>query len=476
MPLTTATATRHSYNLRMDPIYLDHNATTPTRPEVVEAMARCYAEVYANPASQHRPGQQARRVLEDARERIAQLLDVDLAPPRRDRLIFTSGGTEANNLAILGIAQAAKPLAAAPTPCPLAGEGQGVRATPPGQIIISSGEHQSVIEPAEHLLEQGWRLDTLGLTPQGVVRVEQLPTLLECSRHTPCADRLPAHGVCGLQCLVSVQLGNHETGVLQPIDQLAAICNQAGVPLHTDAVQVVGKLPVSFRSLGVAAMSITAHKFRGPLGIGALIVRDGVPLRPLLFGGHQQAGLRPGTESAALAVGMATALDLWQREQEEYARRLRSLRDRFEAGLRASLPDIVVHGAGASVGQTFLSATCLRAGRNACPTGRCKASANQQRGLPRPRRPSALDGARSCRRGLFGRLGLFQRFDGAFADAPGDGPAQRAGGLFPAFQLRGHEHRGGDRRGRAADRARVPRTPRLTAVGGDSCRRWMEDT
>ena len=297
--------TGHQYNLRMDPIYLDHNAATPTRPEVVEAMARCYAEVYANPASQHRPGQQARRVLEDARERIAQLLDVDLAPPRRDRLIFTSGGTEANNLAILGIAQAAKPLAASQ---------EGIHAAPPGQIIISSGEHQSVIEPAEHLLEQGWRLDTLGLTPQGVVRVEQLAALLECSRHTPCADRLPAHGVCGLHCLVSVQLGNHETGVLQPIDQLAAICNRAGVPLHTDAVQVVGKLPVSFRSLGVAAMSITAHKFRGPLGIGALIVRDGVPLAAALVrrtpasraaAGHRigRAGRGHGHRVGPLAAG-----------------------------------------------------------------------------------------------------------------------------------------------------------------------------
>jgi cysteine desulfurase len=353
----------------MDSIYLDHNATTPTRPEVVEAMARCYAQVFANPASQHRPGQQARQALEDAREQIAQILDVDLAPPRRDRLIFTSGGTEANNLAILGMAQAAQSLAANTdhSPLPPAGEGQGVRAPQPGQIIISASEHHSLIEPAEHLLEQGWRLDTLGLTPQGVVRLEQLAALLsqrtaECSRLTPCADsdfaadRPPAHGVCGLPCLVSVQLGNHETGVLQPIGQLAALCNQAGVPLHTDAVQVVGKLPVSFRTLGVAAMSITAHKFRGPLGIGALIVRHSVPLRPLMFGGHQQGGLRPGTESAALAVGMATALDLWQREQNELARRLGSLRDRFEAQLRAELPNIVVHGVGASVGRTFLSA------------------------------------------------------------------------------------------------------------------------
>ena len=315
----------------MQSIYLDHNATTPTRPEVVEAMSRCYTEIYANPASGHRPGQQARQALEDARERIAQVLDADLAPPRRDRLLFTSGGTEANNLAILGIARARN------ASLPSNTENQ------PGQIIISSGEHQSVIEPAEHLLEQGWRLDTLGLTPQGVVRVDQLPPLLNAA----------------MPRLVSVLLGNHETGVLQPIGELAAICNRAGIPLHTDAVQVVGKLPVSFRTLGVAAMSVTAHKFQGPLGIGALLLRDGVPLAPLMFGGHQQSGLRPGTESAALAVGMATALDLWQRERDEYAQRVRSLRDRFEAGLRAGMPDIVVHGAaaGAPGGQTFLSAS-----------------------------------------------------------------------------------------------------------------------
>jgi cysteine desulfurase len=310
----------------MDSIYLDHNATTPTRPEVVDAMARCYGEVCANPASQHRPGQQARRVLEEAREQIAQILDVDLTPPRRDRLIFTSGGTEANNLAILGFARASSPRQPAE-------EEQTMRAAQPCQIIVSSGEHPSVIEPAEHLLEQGWRLDTLGLTPQGVVCVEQLPPLLE-NVETPVR-------------LVSVQLANHETGVLQPIGELGAICDKAGVPLHTDAVQAVGKIPVSFRSLGVAAMSVAAHKFGGPLGVGALIVRDGVPLGPLMFGGHQQAGLRPGTESAVLAVGMATALDLWQRGHAERARRLRSLRDRFEQALRAAMPNITVHGADA---------------------------------------------------------------------------------------------------------------------------------
>ncbi len=314
----------------MEPIYLDHNATTPVRPEVIAAMARCYGTIYANPASQHRPGQHARRTLDDARQQIADILGADLAAPRRDRLIFTSGGTEANNLAIFGIARAGGP---------------------PGQLIISAGEHQSVIEPAEHLLERGWRLDTLGLTSDGVVRVEQLPPSLGPPTR-----------------LVSVLLGNHETGVLQPVAELAALCRQAGVPLHTDAIQVVGKLPVNFRTLGVAAMSVTGHKFGGPLGIGALLVRDGVPIEPLMFGGHQQSGERPGTESAALAVGMATALALWQKEQDQYARRLQTLRDRFERGLREGLENvlgrqlycrpgsgstsanptsIVVHGAGA---------------------------------------------------------------------------------------------------------------------------------
>lgn len=294
-----------------DSIYLDHNATTPTRPEVVEAMVQCLATATANPASAHRPGQQARRLLEDAREEIAAILGVELAPPRRDRLIFTSGGTEANNLAVLGI--------------PL-----GASAASPGRIVLSAGEHQSVIEPAEHLLEQGWRLDTLGLTADGLVRLKQLPPLLDGSTQ-----------------LVTVQLGNHETGVLQPVEAVADLCRQAGVPVHTDAVQVVGKQPVDFRRLGVDAMSVAAHKFRGPVGIGALAIRDGVSLRPLMFGGHQQGGFRPGTESVALAVGMATALRLWNDEADRLAQHLQRLRDRFEAGLRAELPNIVVHGAAA---------------------------------------------------------------------------------------------------------------------------------
>ncbi|MFH1921922.1 MAG: cysteine desulfurase family protein [Planctomycetota bacterium] len=299
-------------NSMMDLIYLDHNATTPTRPEVDEAMARCYAEGYANPASQHRPGQRARQVLEDAREAIAEILGADLSAAPPDRLIFTSGGTEANTLAVLGIARA--------------GDGKA-----PGRVIVSAIEHASVIEPAEHLMDQGWRLDTLGVTPDGVVQVERLPGLLGPETR-----------------LVSVMLGNHETGVLQPVSDLVPICGEVDVPLHTDAVQMAGKLPISFRSLGVSAMTVTAHKFQGPLGIGALILRDGVPVEPILFGGHQQSGVRPGTESVALAVGMRTALELWHKEHGAHARRLTALRERFENGLEAGFPDLLVNGSGAA--------------------------------------------------------------------------------------------------------------------------------
>ena len=295
----------------MDSIYLDHNATTTVYPEVAEAMARCFAAGYANPASQHRPGQQARRLLEDARGDVAGILGADLSGTRPDRLIFTSGGTEANNLALLGIA--------------------GARGGPePGHVVISAIEHASVIGAAEYLLDLGWRVDSLGVTPQGIVRTERLRALLAPETR-----------------LVSVIAANHEIGTIQPIEELAAICAEFGVPLHTDAVQRAGKLPVDFRSLGVAAMTVAAHKFHGPLGIGALIVRGDVPIQPVLFGGHQQEGLRPGTESIALAVGMRTALEVFQREQDEALRRTTTLRERFESGLRAGWPGLIVHGADA---------------------------------------------------------------------------------------------------------------------------------
>ncbi len=291
----------------MDVIYLDHNATTPIHPEVAEAIHRCQTTIGANPASRHGPGRVARSILEQARAEVAELLGAELSGPAPDRLLFTSGGIEANNLAILGICRKGGPAA--------------------GQVVVSGMEHPCVLESAEHLLECGWTLETLSASPDGVVRIEQLSDRLRTKTH-----------------LVSVMLANHETGVLQPVDAIAAVCNAAGVLLHTDAVQMAGKMPVRFRGLGVAALSVSAHKFRGPLGIGALVLRRDVALAPLMFGGEQQAGLRPGSEPVALAVGMAAALRIACREQQAEHARLAMLRDRLEAGLTAGWPAAVVHG------------------------------------------------------------------------------------------------------------------------------------
>ncbi|MCS7236895.1 MAG: cysteine desulfurase [Thermoguttaceae bacterium] len=299
----------------MDVINLDHNATTSVRAEVIEAMSAYMRLGYGNPASAHRLGAKARQVLEDCRRAIADILGASLSNFPPDRVIFTSGGTEANNLAILGIARAMAEQAEET----VLGRGH--------QIVISAMEHASVLEAAEHLLECGWRLDTVGATSGGVLRLDQLESFL-----TPQTR------------LVSVMLANHETGVIQPVREVVDICAKRGIPVHTDAVQAVGKMPVNFQELGVAAMSIAAHKFHGPPGIGALICRGDLPLKPIHFGGHQQDGFRPGTEPVALVVGMRTALELWQKEAAEAAAKLHALRRRFEAGLKQALPEIVIHG------------------------------------------------------------------------------------------------------------------------------------
>jgi cysteine desulfurase len=293
----------------MPPIYLDHNATTPLLPEVAAAMAECQSAGFANPESQHQLGRRARRMLEDAREGIAAILGVDLQRRPPDHLIFTSGGTEANNLALFGMAGAS-------------GAGNSPR------IAVSSIEHPSVSQAAKALARRGFRLDILPVSQDGLVCIDRFKSLL---------DERPR--------LVSIMAANNETGVLQPIRELAALAATAGVPLHTDAVQAVGKTPVNFREWTVAAMSIASHKFNGPRGVGALTVRGDAPLDPILFGGFQEEGLRPGTQPVALAVGMHAALESFHREQVERTARIARLRDRLEAALVAAWPSAVIHGA-----------------------------------------------------------------------------------------------------------------------------------
>ncbi len=281
-------------------IYLDHNATTPIDPRVAQAIAECHAEQYANPASPHAAGRVARQRLEQSRESVARWLGADTSHIDSPEVIFTSGGTEANNLALIG----------------LAGHSKRNPDDPPPRILVSSVEHPSVMGPARYLADSGFDVRQIPVDANGVVKLEQLASQLSAETR-----------------LVSVMLANNETGVIQPIVAVVSLCRQKGILVHTDAVQAVGKIPVNFDAMGVDAMTVTGHKFHGPRGIGALVVRRGLRLKPLFHGGFQQQGMRPGTESVALSVGLDTALQCADAELDDRRWRMESLRDRFERQL-----------------------------------------------------------------------------------------------------------------------------------------------
>ncbi|MCA9184614.1 MAG: cysteine desulfurase family protein [Pirellulaceae bacterium] len=289
----------------MDPIYLDYNATSPIHPEVVRAITDCFEQDYANPASPHTAGQRARRVLDDAREMIGQLLGARIHAHPPDRVVFTSGGTEANNLAIRGLVR-----------------------QPPGTILISAIEHPSVLEAANSLRPLGYRIAFVPVDRHGVIDLPTFRLLLEQEKYVQ---------------LVSVMLGNNETGVIQPVAELARLAHQAGALFHTDAVQAAGKIHVSFADLNVDAMTVSAHKFQGPVGIAALILRQKTACAPILFGGGQQLAMRPGTESVPLAVGMRQALQIAVEHIDDASPRVRSLRNHLQHLLVQGDPTAVVH-------------------------------------------------------------------------------------------------------------------------------------
>jgi cysteine desulfurase len=287
-------------------IYLDNNATTPLLPAVWESMRPYLTDAFGNPASAHALGRRARRALEDARETIAGHLDADA-----EEVVLTSGATEANNLALFGLCGG-----------------------PPGHLLSSPVEHPSVAEPLRHLSENGFFLDLLRVNRLGFVHI---PSLTESLRPDT--------------RLVAVMLANHETGVLQPIQSVAeslrdSECSRGATAphFHCDATQAAGKIPVSFHDLGVDTLALSAHKFHGPKGIGALLLRRGVKLRPRTWGGHQQHGRRPGTEPVALAVGFACALDCACREMNDRLAHVRRSREHFLAQLRNNAAPIVLNG------------------------------------------------------------------------------------------------------------------------------------
>ena len=292
-------------------IYLDYNATTTQLPEVVDAVREASLRYGANPGSQHEPGRQARRALEEAREKVGELLGARMGGMSADQVIFTSGGTEANHLALFGL---------------LTNPEQPADSSP-AHLVLSSIEHPSIVEPIGRLENQGWRVDRLPIDTNGVARHEELDQQLRENTR-----------------LVCLMLANNETGVIQPVAKAAAWCVERRIALHTDAAQAVGKVPIDFSKLGVSTLSCAAHKFYGPVGIGALIVRHGVSLRPTMWGGHQQAGLRPGTEAVALAVGMRTALECCERDFRRKSEHIASLRDQLEQVILTEIPSAIVIG------------------------------------------------------------------------------------------------------------------------------------
>jgi cysteine desulfurase len=285
-------------------IYFDHAATTPVRTEVFEAMRPLLTERFGNPSSLHGFGREARALLERAREQVAGALGA-----QRREIVFTSGGTEADNLAVLG----------------------GIRALGRGaRVIVSAVEHKAVLGAARQAAEEGAELVLLAVREDGVVDLDALEHAL------PVVES-------GRQALCAVMWGNNEVGALQPVVAIAERCQHAQVSFHSDAVQAFGRVPVNVAKVECSTLAISGHKIGAPKGVGALFVRSGTALEALVHGGGQERGLRPGTENLASIVGFGVAAELAVREQAAEAARLTRLRDQLQHELCGALADVVVN-------------------------------------------------------------------------------------------------------------------------------------
>ena len=282
-------------------IYLDHNATTPVLPEVVDAMLPYLREHFGNPSSGHDFGRRARAGVEKAREQVAAILGCDA-----DEIVFTSGGTEANNLAIRGIAEA----------------------RPERRHIVTTAiEHPATERPCAWLETQGWSVARVGVDSFGRARVDQMGPALRT--HT---------------ALVTVMHANNETGVLQPIAELASLAHAVGALVHSDAAQSVGKVPVRVRSLDVDLLSVAGHKLYAPKGVGALYVRRGSKIAPMMLGAGHERGMRAGTENVASIVGLGVACEIAGRDLELAAAKVQALRDALWHELAAQVPGLALNG------------------------------------------------------------------------------------------------------------------------------------
>lgn len=284
------------------PVYLDHAATTPVHPEVLAALLPYFDEVFGNPASGHEFGRRARAAVEEAREKVAAFLHAD-----PEEIVFTSGGTEANNLAVKGAAWA------------LRERGR--------HVVTTAVEHHSVLKSCRFLEEQGWRVGLAPVDSTGRVDVRALDALLE-------PDTI----------LISVMHANNEVGTLQPVRDVAALAARRGILFHVDAVQTAGCEELDVRALGADLVSLSGHKIYGPKGIGVLYVRRGTPLVPLVSGGGQESRMRAGTGDVAAIVGLGRAVEVAARDREAVRGKLAALRSLFLRGLLDKVQDVRVNG------------------------------------------------------------------------------------------------------------------------------------
>ncbi len=282
-------------------IYLDHAATSPVRAEVEAAMRSFLADRFGNPSSVHEEGRLARQALEEARLKVARALGA-----RGDEIVFTSGGTEADNLAVRGIARFAR------------ARGR--------HVVATAVEHPAVLNALESLAEEGHETTLVPVDRSGRVRMDALSRALRDDT-----------------ALVSVMWANNEVGTVEPVAEIAARCHERGIPFHTDAVQAFGKLAVDVKAAPFDLVSVSAHKIGGPKGVGALYVRRGLKLRPMIFGGPHEFGRRAGTENVAGAVGLGVAAELAGRELRETSARLEGLCRRFRDALAAAIPEVRLH-------------------------------------------------------------------------------------------------------------------------------------
>lgn len=281
-------------------IYLDNAASTKIHDDVLETMLPYLKEQYGNPSSIHHYGRLSHKAIEKARKQIASLINAEPS-----EILITSGGTESNNTALRGMAMK----------------------NPSSQIITSSIEHDAILEPCKKLSQSGFDIDYLPVDSFGMVDILKFKNQI--------SDKT---------CLVSIMFGNNEVGTIQQISEIAKICNEKKIPFHTDAVQAVGKIPIDVKKLGIDLLSISSHKLYGPKGIGALFIKNGISIDPVILGGGQENGLRSGTENVANIVGFGKACEIAQSHLDENMSNMKKLRDYMIKKVLDEIPQVTLNG------------------------------------------------------------------------------------------------------------------------------------